>query len=332
MNLIVFLLIIIFQFISQPFFPAFLFSNNQNKPAASSIIDDGNYIIAQSLNRLPVVGDVFLKNQGEAFPPIRNWDVLDFEISSKSVLAVFFNLVSGQDKILYQKNIANRTPIASLTKIMTAVIVNENLNPNDIVKISQAAVFTEGAMGGLRVDEEISIENLIKAMLISSSNDAAVAFQDYFSQRLGKNLIEMMNAKAKEIGLGNTNFSSSNGLDDKDNYSTAQDLAKLVKYTLRYEKIWDVTRIVSADIHSTDGRIYHHLANTNALLNRLENVYGGKTGYTEAAKESMILIQTINQNQEDNNFIIYVLLGSDDRFGDMFKFVRWTKSAYIFKF
>jgi len=332
MHFIILIFIIIFQFISQPFFPAFLFSNNQNNLEANSIINDSNYIIAQSLNRLPVIDDVFLKNQGEIFPPIRNWNISDFEINSKSILAVFYDLNSNQDKILYQKNINNKMPIASLTKIMTAIIVNENLNFNDIVKISKNAVFTEGAMGNLRVDEEISVENLLKAMLISSSNDAAVAFQDYFLEHFGKNLIEMMNNKAKEIGLENTHFSSPNGLDDKDNYSTAADLAKLIKYALRYKKIWDITRIVSIDIHSADGKIYHHLINTNALLNRLDNIYGGKTGYTEAAKESMVLIQTINQNFKDNNFIIYILLGSEDRFGDMFKLVHWIKDAYIFKF
>ncbi len=333
MNVILFILVILINIIFRPVSFSFLILDNVfSKNLSSTVAGEDNYIIANSLFQLPLAQEVFLRSRYDIMPPIRNWSVKDLEINAKAALAIFVSKDSDYDKVLYQKNIFNKMPIASLTKIMTAVVIMENANLNDITKISKEAVLTEGSNGGLRVDEEISVNSLLRAMLISSSNDAAVALAEYFRNRFGKDIVEAMNEKANELKMTETNFSTPSGLNDIDNYSTVRDLYKLVKYALRFDKIWEITRIPAIDIYSTDGRIPHHLVNTNKLLGKIDGIYGGKTGYTEGAKESMVLIRSINNGDgTDLNYIIFILLGSDNRIMDMYNFVKWVEEAYIFK-
>lgn len=260
-------------------------------------------------------------NQNPNFLPIRDWSIPFIEVSAKSAI------ITDQEasKIFYQKNIAEKLPIASLTKIMTAIAILENKSLNEVVKISKTAVSQQGEAGSLVVDEEITIDSLLKALLIESSNDAAYALEEHLSLS-GKNLIDLMNKKAELLELKNTHFSSSSGLKDSDNYSTTLDLARLIAYSLNNEYLWKILKMPTAEITSVNKLFNHRLINSNQLFGKIPDILGGKTGYTDEALGCLLIAVAINSDTK----IISVVLGSNDRFGETEKLINWVKSAYRF--
>jgi len=251
------------------------------------------------------------------------FDTAAGEIAIDAKAALVLDLKTG--RLLYQKNIYDRLPIASLTKIMTAIVVWERLDPNAIVTVRPTAVKADGERQDLYLKEQITVRNLMQLMLIRSSNDAAYALRDYASEQ-NIDLIVAMNEKAQELAMYNTHFTDPAGLDDTA-FSTASDLAKEVTYALRYDAIWNASRQATATIESADGKISHDIKSTDELLGVLADIVGGKTGYTDGALGCMILIV----NAPDNNKLIGIVLGSNDRFESMKNLVQWTQRAYRWK-
>lgn len=234
-----------------------------------------------------------------------------FAVSSKAYSIA--RGASGRDTV-YEKNIHTQLPPASLTKLMTAVIITEYAGQNDSVTITARAVNAEGVAGSLRVGEIFSVPDLLKVMLVVSSNDAAVAFEDHFFLQ-GLDFISLMNEKAKLLGMVDTHFANSTGLDDPEHYSSAADLAALAAYSLRYEYVWDILSETSAHVRSLNKKITHALLSNNEFLHKKRaDILGGKTGYTKNAGGCMI---TVLKSGE-----IIVVLGSDDRAGDTEKLIR----------
>lgn len=296
-------------------------STPQNISPQDPILTINDVIHAKEEEKIFASSAYITPDQNPNFLPIRDWSVPFIEINSKSAIA------TDQDasRIFYQKNITEKLPIASLTKLMTAIIVTENTKLDSIVKISKEAINQDGLAGKLILDEEITIENLLKALLIESSNDAAKALEEYFLNQ-NMDLINMMNEKAQFLGLTNTHFSSSSGLLDKDNYSTAYDYAKLIAYSLRSDTIWGILKMSSANISSVNNSSIRRLINSNQLLGRVTGMIGGKTGYTEEAGGCLLSVTKINSDIK----IISVVIGSNDRFGETEKLINWIKSAYRF--
>lgn len=260
--------------------------------------------------------------------PVRNFNAPDAEIDAKSYLLYD----AERDLILYSKDIEEKMFIASLTKLMTAMVVLDFGKTDDIVVVSKAAVETEGVFGNLVVNEKISVKNLLHALLIESSNDAATALAEYITSlnpenAAGKTVSEyfvgLMNEKSAALGLKKTHFTTPSGLNG--NYSTAFDLARLTKAAFDYPLLWEIMRLPSAVVYSADKKIAHRLTNSNKLLGFFPNILGGKTGYTEEAGECMILVQEIKQGQRN----IFVILNSPDRFGEMLKFLKWSVEAFL---
>ncbi len=253
--------------------------------------------------------------------PKRNWSAPALEIQAEAAVAM------RQDggRIYYNKNMEVKRPIASLTKLMTAIVVLENYNLNDVIKISKNNVEREGIQGGLRSGEEIEIRSLLAIMLIDSSNDAAAALADH---RVG--FTSLMNEKTKDLGLKNTRFVNADGLDEDGNYSSALDIGKIFAYLISFHpEILDILKTKNMVVYSSDGKIEHRLKNTNELLGRISEVVAGKTGYTDKAGGSLILlISGLNFGGKEN--VITVVLGSSDRFGESEKLIQWIKLAYIF--
>lgn len=229
-------------------------------------------------------------------------------------------------RFLYEKNSKLKLPIASLTKVMSAVIILEKLNLDDIVTISDASIRVDGEKQDLYLGERMSVRNLLKLMLIESSNDAAYALADYAKSR-NIDFIAEMNMKARTLNMADSNFIDPAGLSDSA-YSTVQDLIKLVEYSLNYQEIWDISSEKTAIVESSDERIKHTVQSTNRLLGLIKDIIGGKTGYTEGALQCMILVTSIPGYSSK---IISVVLGSQDRFGDTQKLVDWTRTAYRWK-
>lgn len=267
---------------------------------------------------------IFMERQIAPTMPVRNWDIDEIDIDAVSAIA--FDLKS--EKILYEKNINDKRPIASLTKILTASTFLENISVDDLDKttiISKNAVDTYGEMGDMFVGEKIAIKGLLYMLLLQSSNDAAVAMQEYLTEK-GLNLIDLMNQKTTSLDLKNTFFIDSSGL-DQNNISSAWDLAQITKYAMRHSLIWEIMQLDEINLYSADGRRNHHLKNTNKLLNRLPEIIGGKTGYTEEAGECMILVMKIPDKE---NKIILIVLGASNRFVETEKLANWISNAYVF--
>lgn len=231
----------------------------------------------------------------------------DSNISTGAKSALVIDYESQQ--ILYAKNIESKLAIASLTKIMTAVIAIEKIEDlKSLATIPYEATQVLGSKVWLKTGERISYEDLIKAMLIASGNDSAKALAILVGQT-EENFIKLMNEKAKELGMKNTNYANAHGLDNPNNYSTAFDQSILARYALSKRIIKDTIEIQSLDIKSYDG-VPHNLVNTNKLLGVDPEVKGFKTGSTEGAGECLI---TLAQNKFGNS-IITILLNSQNRF------------------
>jgi len=277
---------------------------------------------------------------GRVEPSLNNSQAYIFPISESSYLPTLNTAVekpllaaksaviydTRSSRFLYSKNPDTRLPIASLTKLLTGVVVLENLNPEDIVQVSKESVKVDSEKQTLFLDENIKVKDLMKMMLIESSNDAAYALTQHASG-LGYNFLDLMNKKAVELGMNNSIFHDPAGLND-DASSTSEDLVKLVKYSFKFDEIWSILSEKNIVVYSVDGKIAHQINSTNQLLGVIPDVVGGKTGYTDIALGNMIL--AVDVPGEDDR-IISIVLGSTERFTDTQKLIDWVKKAYSWK-
>lgn len=282
-------------------------------------------------NKLPLIDDflqesVFLyANQPPNFP-LKNFNFTEPEI--KAGEAIVFDINSK--KILLQKNVFQKRPIASLTKLMTALIVLKNTDPKKETIVSQKAIETSGRMGNLILNEKITIETLLYALLMESSNDAAVALAEAVSpsgEAGSPNFIELMNKKADELGMTDTYYADASGL-DPENVSTAKDLVVLTVEIIKQPLIVKILQTPSIDMTSVDGRHNHHFVNTNRLLQKISGIIGGKTGYLEEAGECLLLI---GERPKGSGDIVYIILGAEvgRKFFEMEKLISWTEQSYV---
>lgn len=243
----------------------------------------------------------------------------DCSLSAESAIAVFINKERG-GSIVFEKNAYEIRPIASLTKLMTAVIADEFYQPADQIPVSLKAVSQDESFGQLSKGEKFTSDSLMLMALNESSNDAAYALAEPMEV---EGFIALMNLKSKDLGLQNTYFYNPNGLDpekgDELNYSTARDLAHLAKYILGRPRLLQIMGQETAPVYFADGRFHHTALNTNLLLVENNKIAGGKTGWTEKAGECLLLISRGNL---ENTYYINVVLGSQDRFGDTRKMIE----------
>lgn len=208
-------------------------------------------------------------------------------------------------RVLYEKNSQRKMLIASTTKIMTAIIVIENAKLTEIVKVGKEILKMYGTNIYLDVGEEISIENLLYGLILRSGNDAAIALANYIAGSEEK-FVQLMNDKAKEIGMNNTIFNNSHGLDDNEkNYSTAYDMALLSVYANKnstYKKISN-TKTFSAKSNNKTYLWY----NRNKLLQQYEYCTGGKNGYTPNAGKTLVSTAT-----KDSLILTIITLNDSD--------------------
>ena len=254
-----------------------------------------------------------------SYLPVLNTAIERPGIAARS--AIVYDMRSS--RFLYSKNPEERLPIASLTKLLSAVVIFENLNLDNAVTVPKEAIRVDEEKQTLYLDEKIRVRDLVRMMLIESSNDAAYALKLHASSS-GIDLVGLMNRKAVELGMHNSIFHDPAGLND-DALSTSDDLMKLVRYSLKFDELWSILGEKTISVYSIDGRIEHHLNSTNHLLGVIPDVVGGKTGYTEKAFGCMILVVDVPGK---NDKLISVVLGSSERFTDTQKLVNWVKRAY----
>ena len=184
-------------------------------------------------------------------PNVLAADALNLDAKS----AILIDATSG--KILYEKNVDERLPMASMTKIMSMLIVmenihNGNLKYDDKVLISKTASSMGGSQVFLQAGEEYKLEDLLKCIAVSSANDAVVAVAEKISGSEAE-FVNLMNKRAQELGLSNTHFDNPHGLDSDNHYSSARDMANLAKELLKYEDILKFTSIYEDYLTKPDG-------------------------------------------------------------------------------
>lgn len=224
---------------------------------------------------------------------------------------------------LYGKNEKVKCAMASTTKIMTATVVLENANLSDEITISAKAGGTGGSRLGLKKGDKIALNDLLYGLMLRSGNDAAVAIAEHVGGSV-QGFADMMNKKAQELGLTNTNFVTPHGLDNSKHYTTAFELAKLTDYALQNEKFAQIVGTKKTSI--TINGVPETIANTNELLGVLNGVIGVKTGFTNGA--GRCLVTETKRNDKD---IITIVLGADtkkDRTRDSIKLIEYTFSNF----
>lgn len=206
---------------------------------------------------------------------------------------------------LYEKNAYTQVPMASTTKILTCILALENSSKSDIVTVSKKAATITGSTLGLKSNTKISMNDLLYGLMLRSGNDCAIAIAEHISGSV-ENFSTLMNSKAFELGLLNSNFITPHGLDDPNHFTTAYDLAILTNYALKND---DFRKIVSTKKQTIYLNTYNkEISNTNELLGSLNGIYGVKTGFTFNA--GRCLVSAYCNNDLD---IIIVVLGAETK-------------------
>lgn len=234
------------------------------------------------------------------------------DLAPHAASAYLMEFSTGQ--VLYEKNAEERMYPASMTKMMGLILIFEALNSGKLSMEDQITVSeTAASMGGtqifLEVNEVMSAKDLIKSICIASANDAMVAV----SEKLGgsvENFVKQMNAKAKELGLVNTNFVNTTGLHDPNHYSCAKDMALIAKHLLEVgkEELLAITSTYDAYVRESSEKPFW-LVNTNKMVKQVEGVDGLKTGFTSEALSCI----TLTAKRDNLRFISVVMKEPDSK-------------------
>lgn len=236
--------------------------------------------------------------------------------------AILMDVESG--RVLYEKAAHKKMRIASITKIMTAILAIESGKLNESVKVSNKAVHTEGSSIYLKPGEKIKLEHLVYGLMLRSGNDSAVAIAEHVGGSV-EGFVFLMNQKAQEIGMRNTVFSNPHGLDDHENhFSTAYDMAILTKYAMKNEKYREISSTKVHRAPNPDEKWDRSWKNKNKLLTGLyEYSTGGKTGFTKRAKRTLV-----STAEKDGHDLIAVTLNGPNDWKDHISMFEWGFAQY----
>jgi len=254
-------------------------------------------------------------------------EVQGLKLEAGSAISVLITS-NGSRKILYEKNIFAEKPIASLTKLMTALVAEKTYEGDEVLTVTKEAVSQEEDKGMLKEGEGLFLSELLHSVLIESSNDAAwviaegkTSNKDYFVDE--DEFVALMNLEAQNLGMRNTKFINPTGLDGWENYSSCEDLTRLSQHIIeKYPEIFEISKNRFYEVSFPDGSPHHFIhENTNKLLGEIPGIIGGKTGYTEEAGGCVLVIL----EDEKGNHIINIILGASSteaRFEEMRKLIR----------
>ncbi len=238
--------------------------------------------------------------------------------------AILMELSTG--KVLFEKDPYVERPIASVTKIMTTLLImeaidNGSLQYTDMVTVGEYAAKMGGSQVYLEVGEQMSVDDMLKAILVASANDACAAMAEHLAGSV-EAFVSNMNQRAQELGMKHTNFVNTNGLDVENHYSCAYDVALMSKELLQHQDVKKYTTIWQDSLR--DGAF--GLSNTNKLIRFYDGATGLKTGYTSTAKHC--LSASAMKNGMELIAVVLAAPSSNDRFSDAKKMLDYGFANY----
>lgn len=274
--------------------------------------------LPQSVSNLPFLGSLPISEPAPPRAPIRVEGILDIILEVDAAYAV-----TGRGEVLFDLNGGEVLPIASITKVLTALTAIDALPLDAPIKITQEAIATEGNLGGLYVNETFSLYDALIAMLLPSSNDAAVAI----AQATGNmgTFVSSMNQKAQSIGIEDTTIFNVHGLSPPGNMSSAKGVATFMHEALRNKDLASILRQPVVTVESLDG-IAHTFVHRGNGLTAFPGVMGLKTGYTDESRGTLVF--AFRPDTTSDRVVVTVILGSDDRSTDTEALATWVRDAY----
>ncbi|WP_010530857.1 D-alanyl-D-alanine carboxypeptidase family protein [Lentibacillus jeotgali] len=237
-----------------------------------------------------LISSLFYPNTGQANPGVSANNAVLMEQSS--------------GRVLFERQAHEQQPIASITKIMTAIIAIESGELNETVTVSNRAVNAIGSSIYLENGEKIKLKDLVYGLMLRSGNDAAVAISEHVGGSM-EGFVHLMNQKAEWLGMTNTSFDNPHGLDSDNHYSTAYDMALLMRYAMDNETFREVTKTES---YKSENRAYSWKNKNKLLTGMYEHTNGGKTGFTRIAGRTLVS----SALKDDMELIAVTLDGPDD--------------------
>ncbi|NTW15038.1 MAG: D-alanyl-D-alanine carboxypeptidase [Candidatus Moranbacteria bacterium] len=286
---------------------------------------------------VPVVEE--RRDSAPEFTPIKQDGYGSFAVPTAHS-AILLDAATG--KTLFEQDADHHRAIASITKLLTAMITVERVKDLDeSATVSENAVYAEGTRVGcprsgycigerLHVGERVSVRNLLKAALMNSANDAAIALAEHVagSQQA---FVDLMNRRSSELGLSNTRFCTVSGLElddpaaEENCYSSARDVAKIAAYALRYDVIWKTMRMEGTKFPSEDGLREHEIFNTDQILG-YPNLVGTKTGFTPRAGYSLMAVA--GDPESGKHRLVAVVLDDSARWQSVQSMFSWGFGAF----
>ncbi|MDO8515367.1 MAG: D-alanyl-D-alanine carboxypeptidase family protein, partial [bacterium] len=241
--------------------------------------------------------------------PVKITNVMPPEITASA--AAVFDFDSGVP--LFQKAVNRRLKPASITKLMTALVALDVYQPEDIITITNLALLPGEAKMGLKIGDQITVNNLLYGMLVPSGNDAAYVLADNYP-----GFINLMNLKAVKLNMTHTYFNNPAGRDELNHYTTVSDLGILARAALNNKLIAQIVKTNWTVVYDITGLKRYPLQNVNQLLVNYWGTIGIKTGYTQEANQC--LVAAVSRR---NQTLISIILGSADRFGESIQLLNW---------
>ena len=236
--------------------------------------------------------------------------LIPIQINAYSTYATSAILMDmDSNNIIYQSNIHAVRSVASISKIMTAIVAIENSNVDDVVVIGDEILSAYGSGIYIKQGEELTLKDLLYGLMLTSGNDAALAIAKYVGGDV-TNFVHMMNEKAVEIGMKNTTFNNPHGLDENGgNLSTAYDMALLTSYAMKNEIYKEIVATKKYTLKTNMN--YYSWTNKNKLLHSHTYITGGKTGFTDIARRTLVTTASLN-----NINLVVVTLNDGNDFND----------------
>ncbi len=227
-------------------------------------------------------------------------------------------------KVLYSKNIEQPLPVASLTKLTTALLVSRHLSPEQVVTVdNQKLSDIADPKLDLVYGEKIRVGDLVEGMLVASANDAAEVLAEAVGKGDRQKAVVMMNSLASNLGLKSTHYANPTGFDHPSGYSTILDVLTVVFEVERTPWLMSLLSESRGEVRSVDGKLTHRFNTTNRLLST-DYVTGGKTGFTDGALGNLVVFAK-SPNQSP---LVAIIIGSEDREGEMQRLLEWTFASY----